>query len=203
MSEKSEIRNIYSLVYRRLHWSLAAIIVMLLVAGQQFNLNLSDAHRIYGLKAHSSLGTLSLIIALFFVIKRFILRRPTPKPHLPLLKLIMARSVQLGLYMVAVLIPVSGVVCALCSLNPVYLFGLFDLSSLQPSGEATFLYYRSIHVWATRMGMLLLACHAGAALYHHFIVKDDVLKSMAVPDPLVSRVFNSVGLRRKKPGGGC
>lgn len=200
MSKEFNPSKVYSLIYRRLHWSLAIIIISLLIAGQQFNLDISDSYRIHGLKAHSSAGIIALLIALFFIIKRFILRRPTPKPELPLLTRLMARAAQLSLYSLAIIIPVSGIFCALHSSLPVYLFGVFDISSLQLSSEASFLYFRTIHVWATRLAMLLLACHAGAALYHHFVVKDDVLKSMAVADPLIVKLWSRWKLRKQRAG---
>lgn len=189
MSKQHSAKKIYSLLYRRLHWGLAVIIITLLLAGQQFNLDLTESHRIYGLKAHSSLGTIAFIIALVFIGKRFIWRVPTPKPKLSLFKRVMAKTAQLTLYVLAVVIPVSGMLCALQSHYPVYLFALFDLTALPISLEASFEELRSIHMWATRLAMFVVACHAGAALYHHFIVKDDVLKSMAAPDPLLTRLW--------------
>lgn len=184
------IQKIYSLSYRRLHWSLAAIIIILLIAGQQFNFDISDAYRIQGLKAHSSLGTVSLIIVLFLLFKRFIQRCPVPKAKLSRFKLIAARCVQYSLYLLAIIIPISGLSSALFSPQPVYLFAIFDLSSLQVSNQDTFIFLRDIHLWATRVAMFLLVNHAGAALYHHFVVKDDVLKSMVAKDPLLTKLYN-------------
>lgn len=196
MSKNSPSNHVYSLFYRRLHWSLAFIIIILSIAGQQFSFDISDAYRIHGLKAHSTLGTLALIIALTLFTKRFVFCRPTPTPKLSLMKFIMARSVQLGLYALAIFIPVSGLICALHSANPVFLFGLFDLAQLPLGTEESFTYFRTIHVWAVRLAIFLLFSHAGAALYHHFIIKDKVLKSMAVHDPLLLKIWQRV-IRKK------
>lgn len=194
----NELSNkVYSLIYRRLHWALAIIIILLLIAGLQFNLDLSESYRVHGLKAHSTLGSIALIIAITFIVKRFVLRSPTPSPKLPLLKLLTAKTVQFGLYALAIVIPISGLLCALHSQYPVYVFGLFDISSLQVSSSETYIYLRSIHMWATRLAGLLLFCHAGAALYHHFVVKDDVLKSMAAIDPLMVKIWHRVKSRSK------
>ena len=196
LQKSSSSDHVYSLLYRRLHWSLAGIIILLSIVGQQFSFDISDAYRIHGLKAHSTLGTISLIIAISLFIKHFVLRRPTPTPKLPLMKVIMARFVQLGLYILAIFIPISGIICALHSHYPVYLFGLFDITHLQEGTEASFAYFRTIHVWAMRTAMFLLLCHAGAALYHHFIIKDKVLKSMAVQDPLLYKIWQRVKQKR-------
>ena len=196
MSKSSSNGHVYSLFYRRLHWSLAIIIILLSIVGQQFSFDISEAYRIHGLKAHSTLGTLSLLIVITLFVKRFVLRRPVPTPKLPLMKVIMARSVQFSLYALAIFIPISGAICALHSTYPVYLFGLFDISHLQPGMEANFTYFRTIHVWAMRTAIFLLLCHAGAALYHHFVVKDKVLKSMAARDPLLYKIWQRV-MRKK------
>ncbi|WP_371373199.1 cytochrome b [Thalassotalea aquiviva] len=186
----SNIKKIYNLIYRRLHWSIAIIIISLLIAGQQFNWDISNAHRAWGLTAHSTLGILVLCIALLLIVYRFILRAPTPKPNLPLLKLLMAKTVQLCLYGLAIAIPVTGIACALHSEQPVYVLGVFNLSGLQVSIAENFNTFRNIHTYATQIAIALVLCHAGAALYHHFIKKDSVLKSMAASDPLIMRLFN-------------
>ena len=196
MSKCASSNHVYSLFYRRLHWSLAIIIILLSIVGQQFSFDISEAYRIHGLKAHSTLGTLSLLIVITLFAKRFVLRRPVPTPKMPLMKVIMARSVQFSLYALAIFIPISGAICALHSNYPVYLFGLFDISSLQSGTQTSFAYFRSIHVWAMRTAMFLLFCHAGAALYHHFVVKDKVLKSMAVQDPLLIQLWQRL-MKRK------
>ena len=196
MSTSSSTNHIYSLFYRRLHWSLASIIISLLILGQQFHFDISDSYRIHGLKAHSTLGSISLFIVLTFIVKRFVFRRPTPTPKLSIMKIIMARSVQFCLYFLAVFVPISGAICAMHSAYPVYLFGVFDLSQLQPSSESSFAYLRTIHVWGTRVLIFFLLSHAGAAFYHHFIVKDGVLKSMLVNDPLLSSIWKRVMRKR-------
>lgn len=188
--------HVYSLFYRRLHWTLASIIILLSIVGQQFSFDISDAYRIHGLKAHSTLGTLSLLIVITLFIKRFVLRKPIPAPKLPLLKMIMARSVHFSLYALAIIIPISGGICALHSAYPVYLFGLFDITIFQPGTEESFTYFRTIHVWAMRTAVFFLLCHAGAALYHHYIIKDNVLKSMAVLDPLLLKIWQRFTIKK-------
>lgn len=200
MPTNSSTNYIYSTLYRRLHWSLALIFILLLILGQQFNFDISDSYRIHGLKAHSTFGTIALFIALGLIIKRFVLRHPIPSHKLSLIKIIMARTVQICLYMLAIFIPISGAVCAMHSAYPVYLFGILDISHHLQSTEASFTYFRIIHVWSTKTLMFLLLCHAGAAFYHHFIVKDKILKSMAIIDPLVIFIWQRIMNRDKKKG---
>ena len=167
----------YSRDYQLLHWGMAALIVLLLIAGQQFNFNLSEEERITGLKLHSSIGTIALLIAAIMVIKRFLLRHQRPNPKLSVFNKFAANTAQISLYIVAIGIPVSGIVAALYSPQPAHLLGLFNISFFSPDHQA-FLEYRRTHEILTEIFMLLVFCHAYAALYHNFVKEDGVLKSM-------------------------
>ncbi len=83
-----------------------------------------------------------------------------PKAKLSRIKLLAARSVQYSLYLLAIIIPISGLSSALFSPHPVYLFAIFDISSLQVSDPETFTFLRDIHFWATRVAMFLLVNHS-------------------------------------------
>ena len=49
-----------------------------------------------------------------------------------------------------------------------------------PGGDAAKVFL-DIHEWAAKFLLLVVIVHALAALKHHFISKDDVLKRMIVP----------------------
>lgn len=151
--------------------------IALLIAGQQFNFDLTDAYRARGLKLHSSLGAIVLFTALTLMIRRWIYKEPRPEADLPPLKKLAATSVQLLLYALAVFIPLSGLATALFSPTPTLLFGAINLSQLAGDPEL-YARIRSIHETGTWLAMLMIGAHGGAALYHHFILKDDVLTSM-------------------------
>jgi len=167
----------YSRSYRWLHWVMAIGICILLLAGQQFNYKLTETYRMAGLQYHSSIGTAIFIAAVIMLVKRFIFRSQRPKPNMPKVKKIMAAGVQFALYFLAVFIPLTGVLTALSSPTPTYIFGLYNIA-IWPLNEADFMQFRFIHEIAVLCAIALLFSHAGAALYHHFVVKDDVLLSM-------------------------
>ena len=170
----------YSFPYKILHWAMALVMIALLIAGQQFNFNISDEYRHHGLIFHSSVGTLALIAAFSLLIKRFLLKHHRPESGLPYLQTLSANLVQFALYALAIAIPVTGLLAAYYSPHEVMLFGSYKISLASGETEQAWTTIRWLHRWATRLTMLLLACHAGAALYHHFIVKDDVLRKMII-----------------------
>ena len=167
----------YSSTYRWLHWTMAIGFITLLIAGQQFNLNLSDAYRISGLRFHSSIGSIVLVAATYMLIKRFIRQDSRPVVNMPVIKKLMATCAQLSLYGLAVFIPLTGLLTAYFAELPTHWFGVFNISQFT-TDEVLFSQIRRIHELATFLGIALLCAHAGAAFYHHLVKKDQVLSSM-------------------------
>ncbi len=167
----------YSARYRVLHWTMAIGCILLLMAGQQFNFQLTDSYRISGLRYHSSIGSVVLLAAIFLLVKRFIRRDPRPSVALSPVKKWMATGVQLTLYSLAVFIPVTGLITAYYSDMPTLVFGVFDISQFA-ADSVLYDRIRRLHELATLLAIALVASHGLAALYHHFVKKDDVLTSM-------------------------
>lgn len=61
---------------------------------------------------------------------------------------------------------------------PVGFFGLWEVPTLLDKEQSLAKLFRSIHgaVWIVLISAVV--GHVGAALYHHFVKKDDVLKRM-------------------------
>ncbi len=178
----------YSKSYQWLHWLMALSILTLLIAGQQFNFDLTLAERLRGLKLHSSVGSCSFIIVLFLIVKRFIKRDPAPIAQLPKSQILMSKLVQLSLYSIALLIPLTGMMAAFYSPNDVLVFGVIKISLAHGDTEMMFSSIREIHRWATRAAILLVLCHGGAAIYHHLILKDGILLSMLDIRAIINRL---------------
>jgi cytochrome b561 len=60
----------------------------------------------------------------------------------------------------------------------VSLLGLFDLPDLVPKDDFLFQAFIQAHKWSSYALIALAAVHAGAALMHHFVNKDETLKKM-------------------------
>lgn len=151
--------------------------IALLIAGQQFNFDLSDAYRQHGLKLHSSIGTIVLVTAITLMVRRWVYQEPRPDVPMPPLKKLAATSVQMLLYGLALFIPLSGMATALLSPTPTLLFGVVNLSWLAGDPEQ-YAQVRTIHEVGTWFALAMVTAHGGAALYHHFVLKDDVLTAM-------------------------
>jgi cytochrome b561 len=128
--------------------------------------------------AHKSLG-----VTIFFVtILRLIWRRIAPPPPLPAdvgtWDRVAARTVQYLLYVALIAQPVIGVLMVWSDGSPVVLFGSLPLPTLLPDSEALNAIVDPAHFYVGWSLVLLAALHALAALRHHFILKNAVLRSM-------------------------
>ena len=61
---------------------------------------------------------------------------------------------------------------------PVSFFGLFTLPDFVHRDDDLFQLYVAIHKWLGYVLILLIFVHAGAALRHHFVFKDETLRKM-------------------------
>lgn len=168
----------YGLPSKVLHWLMAVLIIGLFGMGVYMaDLEMSpDKLKIYGL--HKSFG----ILVLGLVIVRLIWRLSNPVPEneagLSKLETGTATTVHYALYALAFLIPLSGWAMSSFAGFPVSVFGLFTLPHLAAPDKTMVQQVKDFH-WYFALTVILLACaHAGAALYHHFIRKDNVLRRM-------------------------
>lgn len=84
---------------------------------------------------------------------------------------------QIGLYALLILLPITGILAARAHDLPVRPFGLFSISTPAP---ASFEAMRFWHMLGTKLMMGLLVLHIGAALMHHFLLRDGVMRSMSL-----------------------
>ena len=89
----------------------------------------------------------------------------------------LAKIGHFGLYFLMGLLIVSGITTANFTNDPIVVFGLFNLSS-EVDNLYMFELIRGIHEFATNAIIALITIHVLAAIYHHFIVKDDTTKNM-------------------------
>ncbi len=136
-------------------------------------------------QTHKSWGFVIFALALV----RIAWRLTHPAPPLPAdmcrLEAVLARGAHLALYLLMLMMPLSGWLMASAStLQEQFglrnmVFGLFALPDpVQPGSEPLEALFRSIHVWSALAMAVILAAHVAAALRHHFIRRDAVLRRM-------------------------
>ena len=94
------------------------------------------------------------------------------------LERLLARAMHISFYVILMIGPFLGWASASAHNVPVSLFGLFDLPAIAPRGAKWGSLAGDIHGYAMWTLLGLVGLHAAAALFHHFIRHDDVLRRM-------------------------
>ena len=76
------------------------------------------------------------------------------------------------------LLPITGYLISTSAGKPIQLFNWFELPPLVEVDEALRELAITVHYYLAYATLGLIAAHAGAALKHHFINRDDTLKRM-------------------------
>ncbi len=82
------------------------------------------------------------------------------------------------LYLFLLGMPLSGYIGLAARGRPIEVFGLFELPHLTPRSFDLSANAQSLHYYAQFALYAIVALHIAAALYHHFILKDGVLRRM-------------------------
>ena len=162
-----------------LHWLTALLIISAFFLG----LTMTGIHGITPTKLkyyswHKWLGVTVLALACIRVLWRSANRPHAHPAGMPRWQAKAADAMHLLLYFLIFAVPVSGYLYTCAAGVPVVYLGLFQLPSLiEPNPELKPL-LKEVHYWLT-MGMAAaVVAHALAALKHHFVDRDDVLKRM-------------------------
>jgi len=170
-------RNTYGLVSRCLHWLMAALILTVLFIGLTWGYY-PGGLRAPALIIHKSFG----VLILFFLTMRIGWRVFNSPPSLPdtigkTMKLA-AHLGHLGLYAFMLIMPLSGLLMVNSRGREVKLFNTISLPSLMEKNREWAPILRESHGIIAYCFLALIIVHVGAALYHRFVLKDNVLNSM-------------------------
>ncbi len=157
----------YGLISRALHWSSALLIIGLIAVGWYMT-GLADedpARRgIYNL--HKSIGVLTM----FLLIARFAWLRVSPAPALPSVfapkEQRVTKGIQALLYLLMLLVPVSGYLMSTAGGYPVPFFGLFNMPALVGESKALAGFAHEAHAILGYGMLALVALHMAGALKH-------------------------------------
>lgn len=166
----------YGLMAILLHWLMAILIIGLLVLGL-YMVELPISHeklKLYGW--HKEYGFLALALAIVRLLWR--LTNVTPRLSLPLWEVLAARSVHWMFYILMFAMPITGWLITSAAGLPASFFGLVVLPDLVSPNEEMRILFQKMHQWIGYGLIALIVLHMSAALKHHFINKDDILRRM-------------------------
>ena len=175
----------YGGVAMGLHWTMALLLVALVALGLYMT-RLPDVgfdkKKILLILYHKELGIVALGLAAIRFAWRFGSILPQLTRDMPEWQRVAARFVHLCFYGLMFALPISGWLMSSASGIPVSFFGLFYLPDLIPYNETRFHQLIAIHHWLGYALIPFICVHAGAALHHHFVRRDETLEKM-LPEP--------------------
>lgn len=177
MATRGDVER-YNLPAKLFHWLMAVLIIGLLCVGiYMADLPVGlDKLQLYGW--HKSFGIIVLSLATLRLGWRVVSAVPPLPADLPGVLKLAARASHFVLYICMFAMPLSGWAMSNAAGFPVSVFGWFTLPDIAPPDKDLRNFYGSVHEWVGYGLIGLIALHAGAALWHHFVRKDGVLMSM-------------------------
>lgn len=127
---------------------------------------------------HKSLGVLILLFMIFRLINRLVVGAPIADPAIEPWQKAVSSAVHTSIYVLLFAMPVVGYIANSAFGASTPFFGLFNLPPTISKNEALATQLFTVHRWTGRLLIVLVLTHVGAALYHYFIRRDDVLKRM-------------------------
>jgi len=159
------------------HW----LTVVLVLAA--YALSKSDGYSLYSAAAdgirriHETLGMLVLVVVVLRLLWRLIDRTPATEP-MPGWMAAAANLVQFALYALLIAIPATAVLGTWLEGLPVTFPG-FDIAPQIAQVHGLGQLIIAVHTTLGNVILWVAGVHAAAALFHHFFMRDGVLKSMA------------------------
>jgi cytochrome b561 len=160
-----------------LHWIMAAGILGVGALGLWMDGMKPSMAKINMFALHKSIGLTLLALLLLRMLWRAIDRGPREVPA-PRWQQRAARAVHVILYVLIAALPLSGWLFNSLRGYPLQWFKLFNLPSLAGKDMTWAPFIKDVHEYLFWMLLMVLVVHVGAAVKHHWVDHDDVLRRM-------------------------
>ncbi|PRH82568.1 cytochrome b [Arenimonas caeni] len=165
---------------RALHWGIGVMLVLafVFIEGRE-NFDRGTAERAAMAQAHFWAGIAILALMLPRLLLAFSRPAPAVSPALPAWQALPAKALHLLLYAMLVAQPVLGLMTAWTDGKDILLpFTQVALPALMAPDEALAHRIEDIHKLVGSAFYWVVGLHVLAALYHHFVRRDDTLRRM-------------------------
>jgi cytochrome b561 len=171
-------RQRYGALAQLLHWTTAILVVVAFIYGPGgTEQRVYSAVKDYDRQLHETLGMSVFVLALL----RLAWRAWDPPPDgLPMPRWMhrASKAVQATLYALLLIVPLTAISGAWLEAHPLTLLAGIRFGPWLPEVHSLGKTVASIHTWLGDAILWVAGVHAGAAMYHHFVLRDSVLRSM-------------------------
>lgn len=168
----------YGLVAQFLHWSVVVGIMLQYAWAWRIDNTESIRQQFSLVNEHKSIGMTILLLVFLRIGWRAINQTPDHPPGTRLWQANAANFTHALLYFLILLMPLTGWMYSSAAGYGAEFYGLLDIPDFVPTSERLESFMHLAHesmAWAIPVVVLV---HVAAALRHHFVLKDDVLKRM-------------------------
>jgi len=205
MTQLQNSEQRYGAAAMALHW-LMALLLSALVALGLYMTSLPDVGfdtwKIRLILYHKQIGMFALMLVTLRLVWRIGNVLPRLVETIPDWQKVIARFVHLCFYALMLALPVTGWLMSSAAGIPVSVLGLFTLPDLVSYDDRLFHTFIDVHRY---LGYALIVCmtaHIGAALRHHFFLRDSTLKRMLPGPDATQAAHRSPAVRRAPSAAG-
>jgi cytochrome b561 len=167
----------FTLTAKWLHWLVAMLMISVLSVAWSFAF-VAPEDRAEAIPVHVSIGVIVVLLTLI----RLAWRKASPPPPIPpATPGWIQRGASVGHFLLYGLILLQGVLGLwMAALSPVGIrfFNMFNLSELSEASAGSIIALRQVHFAVACLLTATVVAHVAAALWHHFVLRDDVLIRM-------------------------
>lgn len=174
----SQATGRYSKLSIALHWLMLLLLIAVYACIELRELYPKGSDPREALKTwHFMLGLSVFVLVWVRLFARIASATPAIVPNPPGWQLLLAKLVHLALYVLMIVMPLLGWALLSAAGKPVPFFGL-ELPAIIAENKETGKWLKEVHETIGTVGYLLIGIHTVAALFHHYVVKDNTLLRM-------------------------
>lgn len=166
----------YGWLAKLLHWVTALLLVGIVAAGLTFTSMERGPERGELAALHKSVALLALLLMTVRLVWKLVNARPALPAATPALQKTASTLTHWALYAAVYFQLIAGLLVS--GQRPIAFFGLFEIPPFLEQNEEQHELFEVWHGWGWKILAGLVTLHVLAALYHHFKLKDDVLRRM-------------------------
>jgi len=166
----------YNFHSKLIHWIMGILIIGMLFIGF-FLGDFPSEQKASIYMLHKSTGLLLMLLVIIRLMMRFQSNYPVLPESTPKSIVYIAKINVVGLYFIMFLMPLSGILMSTLSGKTLPFYGLFSIPSIGQNQLLGNISY-NFHSIGGYIFVILIIAHIIGGLFHHFILKDNVLKRM-------------------------
>jgi cytochrome b561 len=168
----------YGITAQTFHWLTAMIVLVAFIYGPGGSEeHIYAAARDLDRQLHETLGLSIFVLTFVRLLWRSVDTRPSP-PQVAAWMDLAARIVQVSLYVLLFALPLTAITGAWLEGHDLTLLGGLQIAPQLTKSHALGETIAEIHGWLGDAIIWIAGLHACAGLFHHYVLKDDVLRSM-------------------------